>query len=205
MPTSWGSVVFKTRMPTSWRVYKNLLVGDWPILCGREQALQGPPRTSQHITACQSSTAKIFFEDPEVLLAAELGPWPWWLQEQSHGASARAPSRQGAQSGCQQRPRQLVNIGLDSSNKAEAAHLVKGISKPTSLAFLVGTAVPPRCSQTFGGNEWEMEPQETTCKNKILLYWRQRTSSETFPQWTWATSLKGWYRRSREMRLGKKS
>jgi hypothetical protein len=30
---------------------KNLLVGDWPILCSREQAFQGPPRTNQRIAA----------------------------------------------------------------------------------------------------------------------------------------------------------
>ncbi len=153
-------------MPTSWGVYKNLLVGDWPVLCGREQAFQGPPRTSQHIAACQSSTAKILFEDPKVLLVAELGPWPWRLQEGSHGTSVQAPSRQGSQSGCWQRPRQLVNVGLDSSNKAEAAYLFKASSKPTSLAFLVGAAVPPRHSQIFWGDEWEMEPRETTCEKK---------------------------------------
>ncbi len=37
---------------------KNLLVGDWPILCGCEQAFQGPPRTSQHIAAHQLLPAK---------------------------------------------------------------------------------------------------------------------------------------------------
>ncbi len=83
---------------------------------------------------------KNLFDDPEVLLAVEFGPWPWRLQEQNCGASARAASRQGAQSGHQQRPHQLVDAGLDSSNKAEAAHLVKASSKPTSLAFLEGTA-----------------------------------------------------------------
>ncbi len=51
-----------TRMPTSWGFFvKNLLVGDWPILCSREWALQGPPRTSQRIAARQSSTAKKIF------------------------------------------------------------------------------------------------------------------------------------------------
>jgi hypothetical protein len=67
-------------------------------------------------------------------------------------------------------PHQLVNVGLDSSNKAEAAHLVKASNEPTSLSFLIGTAVPPRHSQIFWGNEREMELQETTCKNKIWLY-----------------------------------
>ncbi len=32
------------------------------------------------------------FKDPEVSLPAELGSWPWRLQEQAHGASARAQS-----------------------------------------------------------------------------------------------------------------
>ena len=96
----------------------------------------------------------------------------------------RALSQQGAQSGHRQRPRQLIDVGFDSSNKAEAACLVKASSKPTSLAFLVGTAVLPRRSQIFWGNEQEMEPQETTRKNKILLYWRLCTPSETCPQQT---------------------
>ncbi len=84
---------------------------------------------------------KNLFEDTEVLLVAELGLWPWRLQEQAHGASARAPSRRGAQSGCQQRPRQLDNVELDSSNKAEAAWQVKASSKPTSIPML-GMSLP---------------------------------------------------------------
>jgi hypothetical protein len=109
-----------------------------------------------------------------VILAAELGSWPWRLQEQAHGASAWAPSRWGAQSGHRQRQRQLDNVELDNSNKAEAACLVKASSKPTSLAFLVGTAVPLRCSQNFLGDKQEMGPQETTRENKSLFY---RTST----------------------------
>jgi hypothetical protein len=58
-------------------------------------------------------------------------------------------------------------VGLDSSNKAKAACLVKASSKPTSLAFLVGTAVPLRCSQIFWGDKQEMGTQETTRKNKF--------------------------------------
>ncbi len=52
---------FSTNVDKLMSFYKNLLVGDWPILCGRKQAIQGPPRTSQHIAAHQSSTSKIFF------------------------------------------------------------------------------------------------------------------------------------------------
>ncbi len=149
MPTSWGSVVFKTRMPTSWGVYKNLLLGDWPVLCGREQTFQGPPRTSQHIATRQYSTAKILFEDPVLLLVAELGPWPWRLREQSHGASAK-PTGSPVWSSAE--ATSAGQNGLDSSNKAEAARLVKASRKPTSLAFLVGTAVLPRHTQIFWGN-----------------------------------------------------
>ncbi len=65
MTTSRWPIIFRTRMPTSCRVYKNLLVGDWPILCGRERAFQGPPRTSQRIAARQSSTAKKSFWGPQ--------------------------------------------------------------------------------------------------------------------------------------------
>ena len=115
---------------------KNLLVGDWLILCSRGQAFQGLPRTSQRIAAHQSLMAKILFTDPEVLLAAELGSWPWRLQEQARGASARAPSWWGAQSGCRQRPHQLDDVELDGSNKAEAACQVRASSKPTSVPML---------------------------------------------------------------------
>ncbi len=76
-----------------------------------------------------------------MLLVVELGSWPWRLQEQAHGASARAPSRWGAQSGHWQRPRQLDDVELDSSNKAEAARLVKARSKPTSVPTL-GMSLP---------------------------------------------------------------
>jgi hypothetical protein len=123
---------------------------------------------------------KILFEDPEVLLAAELGLWPWRLQVQAHGASAQALSWWGAQSCCRQRPHQLDDVELDGSSKAEAACQVEASSKPTSvpmlgmsfprLPFLIGTAVPPRRLKMF---RWarEMGPQETTRKNEILFYW----------------------------------
>jgi hypothetical protein len=119
---------------------------------------------------------KNLFEDTKVPLAAELGSWPWRLQEQAHSASARAPSWWGAQSGCRQRPRQLDDVELDSSNKAEAACQVKASSKPTSiptlgmslprLPFLVGTAVLPRRLNFFCCQR-EMGLRETTRKNKI--------------------------------------
>ncbi len=78
MPTSWGVVVFKTRIPTSWGVYENILVGDWPILCGREQAFQGSPRTSQHIAARRSSTAKKSFQGPLSATCSRI--WPVTLK-----------------------------------------------------------------------------------------------------------------------------
>jgi hypothetical protein len=62
--TSRGPIVFKTRMPTSCQVHKNLLMGDWPILCSRERAFQGPPRMRQRIAARQSSMAKKSFQGP---------------------------------------------------------------------------------------------------------------------------------------------
>ncbi len=177
--TSRGPIVFKTRMLTSYRVHKNIWMGDWPILCSREQAFQGPPRMRQRIAAHWSLMAKILFENPEVLLVAELGLWPRRLQEQARGASARAPSQWGAQSGHRQRPHQLDDVELDGSNKAEAALQVKASSKPTSipklgmsfprLPFLVGTAIPQRGLKNFCWKQ-EMGPQETTHKNEILFY-----------------------------------
>jgi hypothetical protein len=71
----------------------------------------------------------------------------------------------GSQSGCWQRPRQLDNVELDSSNKAEAARLVEASSKPASLAFLLGTAVPPRRSQNILGDNRKIGPRETARKN----------------------------------------
>ncbi len=121
-----------TRMPRSWGFFvKNLLVGDWPILCGRKQGFQGPPRTSQHIPARRSSTAKILFEDPKCHSRRS------WSRDPENSKSkpivqARAPSRWGAQSGRRQRPRQLDNVELDSSYKAVAACQVRASSKPTS-------------------------------------------------------------------------
>ncbi len=119
---------------------------------------------------------KTLFEDPEVLLAVELVSWPWRLQEQSHGASTRAPSQQGAQSGCRQRPHQLVDVGLDSSKKAEAAHLVKASSKPTSLAFLGGTAILSRRSQNF----WEWAGNGTARNNSQKWNFVVRASTYAF-------------------------
>ncbi len=142
---------------------------------------------------------KILFKDPEVLLATELGLWPWRLQEQARGASARAPW--GAQSGHRQRPHQLDDVELDGSNKAEAARQVKASSKPTSvltlgmsfprLTFLVGIAVQPRRVKFFVENEkWDREIKLV----KIILRFIRclRTSSETCLQWMfWETSPNG--------------
>jgi hypothetical protein len=41
---SGGLLLFKTRMLTSCHFHKNLLMGDWPILCGSEQAFLGPKK-----------------------------------------------------------------------------------------------------------------------------------------------------------------
>ncbi len=47
----------------------------------------------------------------------------------------------GSQSGPWQRPGQLDNVELDSSNNAEAAHRVEASSKPTSVPML-GISLP---------------------------------------------------------------
>ncbi len=155
-------------------------MGDWPILCSRKQAFQGPPRTRQRVAAPQSSMAKHSFwglwnSTPGgvglvTLKTPRASPW---------GGIARAPSRWGAQSGRRQRPHQLEDVELDGSNMVEAARQVKASSKPTSvptlgmsflkLPFFVGTAVPPRRLNFFC---WEQElgPRETTHENEILFY-----------------------------------
>ncbi len=129
-----------TRMPTSWGFFvKNLLVGDWPILCSHKQSKDHQGQTS--VSLHTDHQWRFFFWGPQVPLAAELGLWPWRLQEQAHGASARAPSRWGTQSGCRQRPLQLDNVELDSSSKAEAARQVRAGSKPISIPML-GMSLP---------------------------------------------------------------
>ncbi len=147
-------------MPTSCQIFKNLLVGRLANFVRPQASL---PRTNKDKpTYCCTpiiNSKKVLFEDHEVVLAVELGLWPWRLQEQAHGASAQVPSQWGAQSGCRQRPHQLDDVEPDGSNKAEAACQVEASSKPSSvptlsmlfsrLPFLVGTSNPPRRSQIF--------------------------------------------------------
>jgi hypothetical protein len=112
------------------------------------------------------------------LKAELLGSWPWRLQEQARGASVRAPSLWGTQSGRGQRLHQLDDVEFDGSNKAEAARQVKASSKLTSipmlgmsfprLPFLVGIAVLPR-SLNFFCWEWEMGPRQKTRENNFFL------------------------------------
>jgi hypothetical protein len=58
---SWGPIFTRQEHQQAAEFFKNLMIGDWPILCGRERAFQGPPRTSLHIAARQSSMAKKSF------------------------------------------------------------------------------------------------------------------------------------------------
>jgi hypothetical protein len=51
------------------------------------------------------------------------------------------------------------------------------------LPFRVGTAIPTESSQEILDLQ-KLGPQETTRKNKILLYKRLRTPSEACPQQT---------------------
>ena len=96
----------------------------------------------------------VFFEVPQALLAGESGFRPWLPQERTRGASARARSQQGLQSGHQQRPYWLGDAELICSSLAEAASLVVASSEPTGnvipmTAFLVGTAFSARRSNFF--------------------------------------------------------
>ncbi len=145
---------------------------------------------------------KNLFENPEVLLVAELGLWTWRLQEKARGASASAELISwGAQSGCWQRLHQLEDVELDISIKAEAAHQVKASGKPTSvpmlgmsfprLTFLVGIAVPPRHLKFFCW-ERDMGPWEKSAKIKFRFIGRLRTLSETcLQQMFWESSPNG--------------
>jgi hypothetical protein len=178
MMISQGLIVFKTKMPTSCWVYKNLLleIGQFCTVASEpSKDHQGQDSVLLH---ADHQWQKNLFEDPEVLLVAELGSWPWRLQEQARGASARVQGQRGAQSGHRQRLHQLDNVELDGSNKAEAACQVEASSKPTNipmlgmsfprLPFLVGTAVLRHLN--FFCWEREMGPWKTTRKNEILFY-----------------------------------
>ncbi len=101
-----------------------LQVGDWPILRGSKQTFQGWPMTSSALLHTDHWRQKSI-KDPKVWLAVELGPQPRRLQEQSPVMHAWAPSQKGAQSGCRQRPHQLVDGELACPNKVEAAHQVQ--------------------------------------------------------------------------------
>ncbi len=177
--TSWGPIVFKTRMPTSCRVYKNLLMGGWPILCSLEQAFKGPARTRQNITTCQSSTAKKSFPGPWSATRGRVGLMTLKTPRASPWCERPSAEPMGSPVWWSAEASQLDDVELDSSNKAEAARQVKASSKPTSvpmldmslprLPFLVGTAVLPRCLKIFCCQR-EMGPREISRENKILFY-----------------------------------
>jgi hypothetical protein len=64
---------------------KNLLMGDWPILCGRERAFLGPKVKPANIAACQLLMAEFLFDGPSsticsgvklpALIASRANPW----------------------------------------------------------------------------------------------------------------------------------
>ncbi len=103
MTTSQGPIVFKTRMLTSCQVYKNLLMGDQPILCGRKQAFQGPPRTRQRIAARQSLVAKIFLRTLKCYLRRS------WARDPENSKSK--PVVQGREHQADEEPSLVVGRG----------------------------------------------------------------------------------------------
>ncbi len=119
-------------------------------------------------------------------LVVELGPQPPRLQEQSPGTHTCALSQKEAQSDCRQMLHQLVDGKLASPNKAEAACQVKspmlGMSFPR-LLFLKERLSRKNLLRRYCDKQ-EMGPQETTCKNKILLYEHLCTLLEACPQQT---------------------
>jgi hypothetical protein len=78
-------VVFKQECRQAAEFLKNLLMGDWPILCGCEQAFLGPKDKTAIIAARQSLTAELLFEGPSsatrggvglpALIASRANPW----------------------------------------------------------------------------------------------------------------------------------
>ena len=143
MMTSRGPIVFKTRMPTSCRVSKpsdgRLADFVWP-------RASLPRTTKDETTYCCTPIIdgkKIFSRTLKCYLRQSWALDPE-LQEQAHGASARAQSQWGTQSGHQQRPHQLEDVALDGSNKAEKASHIDASSKPTSVPTL-GMSFPRLC------------------------------------------------------------
>jgi hypothetical protein len=60
---------------------------------------------------------------------------------------------------------QLVYVELDSSNKAEAACLIKASSKPTALLFSSERLLRQDVLRFFGGmsGKWDREKQLASC------------------------------------------
>jgi len=100
-------VVFKQECRQAAQFCKNLLMGDWPILCGREQAFLGPKDKTAIIAARQSSTAELLFGGPSsatrggvgllALIASRANPW------------------------CERVSAELMGIAVQSSTDAELA------------------------------------------------------------------------------------
>ncbi len=189
MTTSQGPIVFKTRMPTSCQVYENLLVGDWPILCGREQAFQGPPRISQRIAARGSSTAKkIFSRTPKCHLQRS---WARDPEDSKSKPMVRARERRA-----DREPSLVVGRGHISwtmlslmalTRQKQLAKSRQAASRPASQRqvclfqdCLFSQEQPFRrgVSIFFVENKkWDREKQ--LAKMKFCLIGRLRTSSET--------------------------
>jgi hypothetical protein len=157
----------------------------------------------------------VFFKDPQALLAAESGFWPWLPQERTRGASMWAPSQRGLQSGCWQRPYQLNNAELVNSSMAEAASPVVASSEPTSVPSWARRSHDclsrwnSRSGKTFrfffiANRKWVCKKQLTKIKFPFIC--RLRKSSETFLQWMFSRNESKRIRcQSFEMQMGKKS
>jgi hypothetical protein len=129
-------------------------------LCGREQAFQGPPRTSQRIAARQSSTAKIFLR---TLKCHSRQSWARDPEDSKSKPMVRAHKRRA-----DGKPSLVVGRGhvtwtifslialtrqkqssLPSQVKKQANQCPNARHVSSKTAFLVGTAVLPRHLKIF--------------------------------------------------------
>ncbi len=196
--------------------YKNLLVGDWPILCGREQAF---PRTSKdklaHCCSPIIDGGKFLSRTPKCYL------WQSWAhnpEDSKIDPLVRADKRQA-----NREPSLVVGVGhiswlimglLALTRQKQLAMSRQAGNQQVSQHYVCLfqdclSCRNSRSAKTFAeflvtSKKWDRKKQLMKinfCHIRCLCM-----SLKACPQWTDSeTSPKGWFCKSLEMRLGKKS
>ncbi len=178
-------------MPTSFRIFENLLIRDWPILCGRKQAFPGPKdKPAYHCCTLIIDSGISFWRTLKCYLwrSRASGPDRPKSKPVVRAHERRANGDHSLVIGrCRIGWTMLSMIAL--AWQKQLAWLWQAASQPESqvrhvvpkTAFLVGTAILARRSDFFSiaNGKWAREKQLT----KIFFsMWRLRTWSETFLQ-----------------------